>query len=345
MYERRQDGLAGAKIMSARDLLKALAPYREPNQRRSAIELAVTIVPFVVLWAGAWWALSLSYWLTLAICVPAGAFLTRIFLIQHDCGHGAFFCRRALNDRIGRVLGILTLTPYRVWQQSHATHHATSGNLGRRGTGDIDVLTVREYRALPRWRQVLYWLYRHPLVLFGIGPAYYFLLRNRLPLGFSTGDRHFWISTMGTNLAIALTAVAMILLLGPGPFLAVQVPITLLASSIGVWLFYVQHQFEETVWDENTAWDRHEAALYGSSHYELPGLLRWLSANIGVHHVHHLSSRIPYYRLPQVLRDFPELAKIRRLTIIESLKCVRLRLWDEDARRLVSFAEAKRIPA
>lgn len=325
----------------ASDLLKALARYREPNHGRSALELIVTGIPFVGLWVAAWWALSVSYWLTLAISVPTAGFLVRLFLIQHDCGHGAFFHRRGINDWVGRVLGVLTLTPYHVWRRDHATHHATSGNLDKRGVGDIDTLTVKEYLALPRRRRLAYRLYRHPLVMFGIGPTYLFLFRNRLPLGFRRAGSRFWISAMGTNAAIALVAGAMISLVGTGSFLLVQFPIALLASSAGIWLFYVQHQFEDTVWAGDRSWTLHDAALHGSSHYALPGVLRWFTANIGVHHVHHLSSRIPYYRLPQVLRDFPDLAGIGRMTLLQSVVCAKLRLWDEGQQRLISFSEAR----
>ena len=325
----------------ARDWIQALARYREPNQVRSVLELIITAAPFVVLWVIAWFALSISYWLTLAISVPAAGFLVRLFLIQHDCGHGAFFRRKAINDWIGRVIGVFTLTPYDVWRRHHSVHHATSGNLAKRGTGDIDTLTVREYLALSRSRRIAYRVYRHPFVMFVVGPAYVYLLRNRLPLGFTGAGWRYWISTMGTNAGIALVAGLLIYAIGAGPFLLVHLPITLLAASMGVWLFYVQHQFEDTVWEESPDWTMHEAALYGSSHYDLPGVLRWFSANIGVHHVHHLYSRIPYYRLPQVLRDFPELAEVRRLTLMQSFACVKLRLWDEGQRKLVSFAKAR----
>ncbi|MBN4016385.1 fatty acid desaturase, partial [Rhodospirillaceae bacterium AH-315-P19] len=290
-------------------LLKQLARYREPSHARSVVELTLTKVAFVALWAAAWWALSISYWLTLAIAVPAAAFLARLFLIQHDCGHGAFFRRRAINDWVGRILGTLTMTPYNVWRRSHAVHHATSGNLDKRGEGDIDTLTVKEYQALSPLRRLAYRAYRHPIVLFGIGPAYQFLLRNRLPFSLRSGDWRFWISAMGTNATIVLVAGCLIYFLGAGPFFLVQLPILLLAASIGVWLFYVQHQFEDTYWARDGEWQAQDAAIHGSSHYDLPGVFRWLTANIGVHHIHHLSSRIPYYRLPQVLRDFPELAR------------------------------------
>ena len=240
--------------------------------------------------------------------MPAAGFLVRLFMIQHDCGHGAFFRHRLANDWIGRALGVLTLTPYDFWRRTHAIHHATSGNLERRGIGDIDTLTVREYLALPRWGRLIYRLYRHPAVMFGVGPAYLFILRHRLPFGLMRGGWQPWLSTMATNLAIAIIVAALMWLIGVGPFLLVHLPIMLLAAAMGVWLFYVQHQFEHTVWADNENWNLHEAALHGSSYYVLPGILRWFTANIGIHHVHHLCSRIPYYRLPRVLRDHPELA-------------------------------------
>mgnify|MGYP001824024740 FL=1 len=325
----------------ARDWMQRLAQYREPNERRSIWELIATVVPLIVLWWLAWAALSISPWLTLAIAVPASGFLVRLFMIQHDCGHGAFFRRRVINDWVGRIIGVFTLTPYDVWRRSHAIHHATTGNLDRRGIGDITTLTVREYQARPWWRRMLYRLYRNPLILFGIGPAYLFIVQNRLPLGFMNAGWRYWVSSMGTNIAIAVVAGALIYFIGLSSFLIVHLPILLLASSIGVWLFYVQHQFEDTVWAAGPEWNFHDAALHGSSHYDLPAVLRWFTANIGMHHVHHLCSRIPYYRLPKVLRDHPELADVTRLTLAQSIASVRLRLWDEARQKLVSFKEAR----
>ncbi len=324
----------------AAEWLKTLAKYREPDQLRSIYELAVTAAPFMTLWVLAWLALSVSFFLTLLISVPAGFFLVRLFLIQHDCGHGAFFHRRSANDWVGRVIGVLTLTPYDVWRRSHSIHHATAGNLDQRGIGDIETLTVREYRALPYWRRVGYRLYRNPWVMFGVGPAYIFLVQNRLPFGLMREGWLYWISAMGTNAGMAVMSAILMYFIGVGPFLLVHLPIVLIASSIGVWLFFVQHQFEDTVWDGAKDWSFHDAALYGSSYYELPLVLRWLTANIGVHHVHHLYSRIPFYKLPQILRDFPELTQVRRLTLMESFACVPLCLWDENRRKLVSLSEA-----
>jgi acyl-lipid omega-6 desaturase (Delta-12 desaturase) len=318
-----------------------LAHYREPSCARSIVELAITAVPLAILWAVMWAALDAGYWVGLLLAVPAAGFLVRLFMIQHDCGHGAFFGRRRANDWVGRAIGVLTLTPYDFWRHSHALHHANSGNLDHRGFGDVDTLTVREFLASSRWRQLLYRLYRHPIVMFGIGPTYLFVLQHRLPAGLMRSSWQFWLSTMATNLAIAASVGTMIWLVGLGPFLLVQLPITVLAGSIGVWLFYVQHQFEDTFWAHDESWSFHVAALHGSSNYELPGVLRWFTANIGVHHVHHLCSRIPYYRLPRVLRDHPELAAVGRLTLLESLRCVRMVLWDERRRRLISFREMR----
>lgn len=327
--------------IGARHWGRILDRYREPNHGRSTVEIAITLVPFVALWALAWAAIHFGYWpLSLLLGVVAAGFLVRLFMIQHDCGHGSFFRHRLLNDWVGRVIGVLTLTPYDTWRRGHAIHHASSGHLDRRGIGDIDTLTVSEFRALSRWGRFRYRLYRHPLVMFVIGPVYLFLLRHRFPM--VRGRWRPWISAMATNLASASVVAALIWFIGIGPFLLVHLPIFLLASSIGVWLFYVQHQFEGTYWAHDGGWSQHEAALHGSSYYDLPGILRWFTANIGVHHVHHLSSRIPYYRLPRVLRDHPDLRGVSRLTLLQSLGCIRLVLWDEAERRLVSFRELRR---
>ena len=321
---------------------RLLARYRQPNHARSAFEITITFLPFAGLWLLSWAAVHFGYWeLSLLLAVPGAAFLVRLFMIQHDCGHGSFFRNRRANDGVGRVIGVLTLTPYDAWRRAHASHHATSGHLDRRGIGDIDTLTVREFNALPAWGRLRYRAYRHPLVMFGIGPAYLFFLQNRVPSRLLQDGWQSWASAMLTNLAIAVIAGVMIWFVGIGTFLLVHLPITLLAASAGVWLFYVQHQFEETFWARGEEWDRHEAALQGSSHYVLPGVLRWFTANIGVHHVHHLCSGIPYYRLPRVLRDHPDLSRMNRLTLPQSLRSVRLVLWDEARRRLVSFREAR----
>ena len=336
---------SSATTLDARGWTNILAHYREPSHCRSVVEIAITLGPLAALWTLAWTAYCFAFWwLSLLLAVPAAGFLVRLFMIQHDCGHGAFFRHRLANDWVGRTIGVLTLTPYDFWRRTHAVHHASSGNLDRRGLGDVNTLTVSEYLALSFWGRLCYRLYRHPIVLFGIGPAFLFVLQQRLPVGMlRSGGWLPWLSTMATNLAIALVVVVLIWLIGVGPFLFVHLPITLLAASVGVWLFYVQHQFEHTFWAHDGEWALHEAALYGSSHYDLPGILRWFTANIGVHHVHHLCSRIPYYRLPRALRDNPELRGVRRLTLLQSFGCVRLVLWDEGRRRLISFREMDRV--
>ena len=339
-----QPSVATSLDLAARDWIRVLAAYRNPAHGRSFFELAVTFGPFLAIWALAWWALSISYALALVLAVGNGFFLVRLFAIQHDCGHGAFFKQKQLNDWVGRVIGVFTVTPYDVWRRSHSIHHSASGNLDKRGMGDILTLTVDEYNARTRWGKLMYRAYRHPLTLFAIGPIYVFLFEQRLPLGFMKDGWRYWVSSMGTNVGIALIVTGLIYFGGLMPFLLVYLPTVVAAATIGVWLFYVQHQFEETHWDDAEQWDMHEAALYGSSHYDLPVVLRWLTANIGVHHVHHLYSRIPFYRLMDVLRDHPSLADVKRLTLWESFACVKLQLWDANSRKLVSYAEARLLP-
>jgi omega-6 fatty acid desaturase (delta-12 desaturase) len=331
-----------SRSAAARNWTQILSRYRRPSHARSIVEIAITLGPLVALWALAWTAYYFGYWwLSLLIAVPAAGFLVRLFMIQHDCGHGAFFRNRTANDWVGRVIGVLTLTPYDFWRGTHAVHHASSGNLDQRGLGDINTLTVREYLARSWWGRFCYRFYRHPVVLFGLGPAYLFILQQRLPVGMWRGGWQPWLSTMATNVAIAFVVATVIWFVGVGPFLLVQLPVTLAAGSVGVWLFYIQHQFDPTFWERDTEWTFHEAALYGSSHYHLPGILRWFTANIGMHHVHHLCSRIPYYRLPRALRDHPELVGVGRLTMLQSFRCVKLALWDEQQRRLVSFRDVR----
>ena len=323
--------------------LQRLAPYRTPSRGRAAFELAITLVPFAILWLLTWVAVAMGHWWGLALTIPSAAFLVRLFMIQHDCGHGAFFGHRPLDDWTGRLIGIITLTPYDCWRRMHAAHHASSGNLDARGIGDVRTLTVAEYQAMGGWGRLGYWLYRHPAVMFGVGPAYLFVVQQRLPVGAMRGGTLPWASAMGTNVAIVVVVLALVWLIGVLPFFLIQAPILLMAATVGVWLFYVQHQFEETQWDRKPDWQFEAAALHGSSFYDLPNPLRWFSANVGIHHVHHVSSRVPFYRLPQVLRDFPELRQVGRISVRESLRTVPLVLWDETQRRLISFREARRL--
>ena len=325
--------------------LKRLTPYRHSNGWRSLFELAVTVIPFGGLWALSGFLVAHGFYWGLLLTIPAAGFLLRLFMIQHDCGHGSFFGRRRLDDWLGRVIGVLTLTPYDCWRKTHAIHHASTGNLDARGIGDVRTLTLAEYRAMGFWGRLGYWLYRHPVVMFGLGPAFLFVLQQRLPFGVMRGGTLPWVSAMGTNLAIAAVMVLLAWFIGIVPLLLVHLPIAIMAGTAGVWLFYVQHQFEDTHWSEKPEWEFENAALHGSSFYDLPRPLQWLTANIGIHHVHHISSRVPYYRLPQVLKDFPELRSIGRISIRQSLQGLRLVLWDERQKRLISFREARTLAA
>ena len=296
--------------------LARLSAYKSADDKRGFLETALTVALFVGAWALCWLAMQYSVVLALLLTIPTGGLLIRIFAIQHDCGHGALFSNKTVNDWIGRTLGILTLTPYEYWRHAHALHHASSGNLDRRGYGDIDTITVDEYRALSSLGKLKYRLYRNPIVLFGIGPAFVFFLKQRLPFQMMNKGLKPWISTQGTNIAVAIVFGLFIYFIGWGHFLAIHIPVVLVAASAGVWLFYVQHQFEDTRWDRQKDWKRENAALYGSSYYDLPKPLMWLTGNIGVHHVHHLSAAIPFHKLPKIIRDYPELREIGHLTIM-----------------------------
>ena len=330
-----------ASTESGRAWVQILSAYRTPKISRNIFELLVTAAPFVLLWALMWASLSVGYWLCLLLAIPTAGFLMRLFMIQHDCGHGACFKRRATNDWVGRIIGVVTLTPYAFWLRAHALHHANAGNLDHRGSGDIITMTTDEYRSQTPFRRLVYRLYRSPFVMFGLIPTYLFVLHYRLPIGLMRSGPQPWISTMGTNAAIAGLVALLIWLMGVGAFLLVQVPVVVVSASIAVWFFYVQHQFEDTLWAHDDDWSFHEAALDGSSHYELPPALAWFTGHIGVHHVHHLCSRIPFYRLPEVLRDHPQLASRGRLTFLQSLRCATLALWDEDQQRLISFRQLR----
>lgn len=323
-----------------RALKAALALYQRPSHRRSAFEIAVTAAPLAALWTLALFAVNRGWWWGVVLTVPAAVFLVRLFMIQHDCGHASFFRSPTANAWTGRIIGVLTATPYDYWRRTHAIHHATSGNLDRRGLGAVDTLTVEEYRARPWLLRVAYRLYRHPLVMFGLGPGYMFVLQHRAPIGLMREGRA-WLSVLGNNLGLALLIVPQVLLAGPTAFLAVHLPIVVLAASIGVWLFYLQHQFEGAYWARNDRWTLHDAALRGSSYLHLPPVLRWFTANIGAHHVHHAGSKIPFYRLPKVMDDHPQLKTMSRITLADSFRAMRLSLWDEANGRLVSFREAQ----
>jgi len=314
-----------------------LAPYKGPELARSVWQLVSGAMLFAATWAAMYFSLAVGYWLTLLLAVPASFFLIRLFIIQHDCGHGSFFRSTRAADIVGSVLGVFTLTPYHYWKKTHALHHATSGNLEHRGFGDIDTLTVDEYLARSRWERFKYRVYRHPAVLFGVGAIVHFFVRHRIPTIVPRSWTRERRSILWTDVGLAGFVVLMGLLVGFGPFAMVQLPVALLSTVIGVWLFYVQHQFEPTYWEHDERWAYDAAALQGSSYYRLPKLLQWATGNIGLHHVHHLHPRIPNYRLQRVMDEHPELRAVPTLTLIGSLRCVGLTLWDERNRRLVPF--------
>ena len=263
----------------------------------------------------------------------------RVFIILHDCGHGSFFKSTAANDFLGSLCGVLTMTPYFRWRHDHAIHHASSGDLERRGTGDVKTLTVNEYLALPWHKKLGYQIYRHPLVLFGLAPGPLFIFAQRL-VGQHTGRRERF-GVHWTNAMLVAMLAALGLLLGFKETVLVQLPITLLASSAGVWLFYVQHQFEDTYWEHHPNWQYAIAALQGSSYYKLPKILQWFTGNIGLHHIHHLSPKIPNYNLQKCHDDNPLLQQVTVVTLWESLQTIPLKLWDEEQRRLVGFGHLK----
>jgi len=326
----------------ARSWQEIVLPYARANHRRAVAQLLNTGLPFLLLMGGLIYGVRTYPWLTFPLALPAVFLLVRLFIIQHDCGHGSFFASRRANDLLGRALGVLTLTPYVFWRRSHAIHHASSGKLDRRGAGDITTLTVREYRALPPFQRFLYRAYRHPAVLFGLGPFYMFVIRNRIPTGSPLRQRKVWCSILGTNAALAAIVMLMLLTVGGHAFLLAYLPVILLAASTGMWLFYIQHQFEHTYWATGPDWDFHEAAVQGSSFYDLPAVLHWLTGYIGFHHIHHVCSKIPNYRLRDCFDQNPEFQDVWRLTLPGSLRCARLSLWDEERRLLVSFRHASR---
>ena len=324
---------------------RILEPYWGADTSRSVLQLLASALSFFALWYAMLASLAVGYWLTLLLALPTAGFLMRLFMIQHDCGHGSFFASRWARDTVGFCIGVLTLVPYDYWRKTHAYHHAHSGNLDFRGFGDIDTRTVREYLAFSPSERLAYRLYRHPLVLFLIGPAFHFLIKHRYPWDVPRDWTQAWRSVWRTNAMLAAIVVFMTLTIGIERFLLVQIPLTLMTCSLGVWLFYVQHQYEESYWHRRDNWDYYDAALQGSSYLVLPRPLQWLTANIGLHHVHHLSSRIPNYRLQECMEAIPELQGVTRVTLRDSLRLARLSLWDEASDRLIEFRDLKKMSA
>jgi omega-6 fatty acid desaturase (delta-12 desaturase) len=318
---------------------QAVAEHRKPVLRSGIWQVLNSIVPYLALWGLMIWTLEISYWLTLALAVVAAGFLVRVFIIFHDCGHGSFFKSRRANRLLEFVTGVLTFTPYAQWRQEHALHHATSGDLDRRGPGEIWTLTVREYLEASRWKRLAYRLARNPFVLFVLAPAYVFLVANRLPSR-AVGRREH-LGVYWTNGALLAIAVLMSVGIGVKAYVLIQLPVMLLAGTAGVWLFYVQHQFEGVQWKRREDWDYAEAALRGSSYYELPRVLQWFTGNIGFHHIHHLSPSIPNYRLERCHRENAVFRDVPAITLWSSMKSFSYRLWDEQRQKLVGFGQLR----
>jgi acyl-lipid omega-6 desaturase (Delta-12 desaturase) len=316
-----------------------LAPYQEPNLARSLWQVADTLIPYFTIWFLMFLVLDLSYWLEIPLILLAGLLLIRTFIIFHDCGHGSFFRTKKANDAMGTFLSLLVFTPYLHWTREHALHHATSGNLDKRGRGDVWTLTIREYRESPRWKRALYRSIRTPLVMFVFGPVFFMMILHRFSSqGAQKRER---LSVYWTNLALILLMTNMGLIFGFKTYLILQTCVVAVAGSIGIWFFYVQHQYEDVYWERSGTWDYTKGALLGSSYYKLPKILQWFSGNIGFHHIHHLNSRIPNYRLESCHKNIPIFQEVKPMTFLASLKSISLRLWDEENKRMVGFSKLR----
>jgi omega-6 fatty acid desaturase (delta-12 desaturase) len=318
-------------------LYQAAAKYQQPNLRKAIWQLVNTFVPYVVLWILMVITIQqgYSYWGTLALAVVAAGFLVRIFIFFHDCGHQSFFASRRANTILGYICGILTFTPFEAWSHEHGVHHATAADLDRRGVGDVETMTVDEYLAAPWYKRLAYRLFRNPLIMFGLGPIGVFVIAQRFP---KKGARERdTLSVIFTTLAMATMITALSMAIGFWTYVRIQLPIIMVGGAAGIWLFYVQHQFEGVYWARHEEWDRVRAALEGSSYYKLAKVLQWFTGNIGLHHIHHIRPRIPNYNLQQAYDEVPVFQAVEPLTMRRSLKSLRMNLWDEEQQKLVSF--------
>jgi len=316
---------------------KIVAVYARPDLRKSVWQALNTLIPYFALFYLSMRSLEFSFWLTLPLTILTAGFMVRAFIIFHDCGHGSFFKSQRANNLLGIVTGILAFTPYYRWKHQHAIHHATSGDLDRRGTGDVYTMTVQEYLAAPWWKRAGYRVMRNPVAMLLVGPPILFLIVERLPP--SKGKREI-ANVWWTNLVLVVIVTGMCLLFGWRNYLIVQLLVTFFGTSVGVWLFYVQHNFESVYWERHSQWDYFKASMQGSSFYRLPRLLQWFTGNIGFHHIHHLDSKIPNYNLPKAYRENP-IFRVKPLTLLSSLKCLKWRLYDEANRRLAGWEVLK----
>jgi omega-6 fatty acid desaturase (delta-12 desaturase) len=323
------------------ELRAMLAPYIRPRTRQAIWQLANTLIPYFVLWFLMWRSLSISYALSLLLAIPTAAFFIRSFIIFHDCGHNSFFPSTKVNKRVGFWLGVLLFFPNEEWWHAHAIHHATSGNLDRRGIGDVDTWTVKEYQQASWWRRAWYRIFRNPLVMLGFGPIAMFLLANRFPIP------HFGkketLSVLWANLGMAAIILAMTWMIGLKAYIMIQLPVVWIAGAVGIWLFYIQHQFADMYWMPDSEWDYVSSALRGSSYYRLPRLLQWFTGNIGFHHIHHLNPRIPNYELERCYQGNPTLQSCARtIPFGKGYPNLFLKLWDEAQQKMVGFNALKR---
>jgi omega-6 fatty acid desaturase (delta-12 desaturase) len=318
-----------------------VARYEEPSLGRAIWQILNTLVPYAALWYFMYLALAVSWWLTIPLAILAGALLVRVFIISHDCGHGSFLGSPRANHILGAITSALVFTPYLHWRWEHSVHHATSSDLDRRGTGDIWTLTVREYLESSRWKRFAYRLSRNPVVLFLLAPLYIFLVKHRFAK--ATAPKRYRRSVYWTNLAVLLMAAGLSWLFGLKEYIVLQLIVMAVAGSVGVWLFYVQHQFEGVYWERGEDWDYATAALQGSSFYKLPRILQWFSGNIGFHHIHHLSPRVPNYHLEKCHRREPLFQTVKPVTLFSSFKSFTFRLWDEQQRKLVGYRHLRRM--
>jgi omega-6 fatty acid desaturase (delta-12 desaturase) len=326
-----------------KELRPMLEPYIRPDVRHSIMQLVSSLIPYFALWVLMWLSLSVSYAITLALSVLAAGFLIRVFILFHDCGHNSLFPSVKANRRVGFWLGLLVFTPGEQWWHSHAVHHATASNLDRRGIGDVKTWTVKEYLQAPWYKRIWYRMIRNPFIFLGIGPLAVFLLANRLPLP-KFGKRET-MSVVWANLAILAIATAISLLIGFKAYVMIQLPVIWLAGTIGIWLFYVQHQFEDMYWAANEEWDYITSALQGASYYKLPRLLQWFTGNIGFHHIHHLNPRIPNYELDRCYMANPALQDcVKTIPFGQAFPCLFLNLWDEEQQKMIGFQDLKRRP-
>lgn len=319
----------------------SIEAYRASSLPRAVWQLINTLVPYAAVWALMYFAIAVSWWLAIPLAILAGGLLVRIFIIFHDCGHGSYFKSSRANDTVGFLTGVLTFTPYYHWRWEHAIHHGSTSHLDKRGTGDIWTMTVQEYLEASRWQRFAYRLSRNPLVLFVFAPLFVFLLMQRVPKPkAATRERH---SVWWTNLGILLMAIVMSKIFGVGEYLLLQLMVTAVSGAIGIWLFYVQHQFEDVYWERGEQWDYASAALRGSSYYKLPKVLQWFSGNIGFHHIHHLSARIPNYHLQKCHEAEPMFREIKPITLFASFKTATLRLWDEQNKQLIGYRRLRQL--